>query len=104
MEIYHNICFPLYELEKVKRSDYIKVLDRGRLQYLNNIEKLGCMYCGYVNGTMPYFKEIANRTEAYWCGIMHEGKPMIGQEHQQKGNFAKFNDPKDFEQKYPIPK
>ena len=75
VEIYQQICFPLYQIEKVKRSDYIQVLDRAKLQYLDPIEKLGCMYCGYSNGLLLYIKEIAGRTEKYWCGIMHEKKP-----------------------------
>lgn len=103
IEIYHHVCFPIYGLEKVNRKNYVKIIDRGRLQYLRWYEKLGCMYCGYVNGVFPYFKEICNRTETYWCGIMHEGKPMPGQEHQLQHNFAKFDDKDDFEKKYPSP-
>lgn len=102
IEIYHNVCFPIYGLKKVKRKQYVKVLDRGKLQYLSFNQKLGCMYCGYVNGVFPYFKEICNRTEEYWCGIMHEGKPMPGQEHQLQHNFAKYNDANDMHQKYPL--
>jgi len=101
IEIYHQVAFPVYGLEKVKRSEYIKVMDRTKLQYLTWYEKIGCMYCGYVNGSLLYLKEIANRTEKYWCGIMHENKPGFKtQEHQVNQDFAKFGDPEDFKQKY----
>ena len=103
VEIYHQICFPLYGLKKVKRSEYVQVLDRNRLQYLNPFEKIGCMYCGYANGSLLYFKEIAGRTEKYWCGIMHQDKPGFKSHADQiQSDFAKYNDKADFDQKYPL--
>lgn len=50
MEIYHRICFPLYGMPYIKRSDYITIMDRAKLPYLNILQKLYCMYCGYGNG------------------------------------------------------
>lgn len=101
VSVYHLICFPLYGLEKVKRSAYIQVMDRPRLQYLNGFEKLGCMYCGYANGFLLYAKEIAGRTEKYWCGIMHQDKPGFKAHPDQiEQKFAKFGDAKDFKNKY----
>lgn len=71
LEIYHRICFRLYELPYVQRSAYIKI-DRHKLEYLNFLEKVGCVYCGYANGFAAYFVAIAAETEQYWCGIMHQ--------------------------------
>ena len=70
MIIYQTICFPVYGIPKVKRSDYIK-LDRRHLKYLNWNEKLNCEYCGYANGVLACAVEIAARTEQYWCPIKH---------------------------------
>ena len=101
VSVYHFICFPLYGIEKVKRSEYILVRDRNKLKYLNVFEKIGCMYCGYVNGFLRYAKEIAGRTEKYWCGIMHAGKPGFKvQEDQVRQDFSKYGDEKDFKNKY----
>ena len=101
-EVYQQICFPLYNIEKVKRSDYINILDRAKLKYLNPFEKIGCMYCGYGNGVLLYIKEIAGRTEHYWCGIMHENKPGFkGIEYQKEKKFVAYGDKKSFEKKYP---
>lgn len=101
IEIYHQVGFPMYRLEKVKRGDYISITDRYHLSYLTFPEKLGCMYCGYVNGVVLYWKEIAARTEKYWCGIMHQGHPEFKRlEYQKKLDFAEYNDERDFEQKY----
>lgn len=101
-ELYHQTCFPLYGIQKVKRSEYIKIIDRSKLPYLNFIQKFGCMYCGYANGWFLYIKEIAGRTEKYWCGIMHEDKPGFKtQEHQIKYDFAKFGNEEEFRKKYP---
>jgi hypothetical protein len=99
--LYQVICFPIYRIEKVKRAEYILIFDRNKLAYLNWLEKLGCMYCGYANGVLRYLKEIAGRTEKYWCGIMHENKPGFKtQEDQVTQDFAKFNDEQDFREKY----
>lgn len=99
--IYQYVCFPIYGIEKVKRSMYILILDRNKLKYLNPMQKIGCMYCGYANGLLVYLKEVAGLTEKYWCGIMHENKKgFINQPSQIAQNFAKFNDEKDFNQKY----
>ena len=68
--IYQAICFPVYGIPKVKRSDYIR-LDRRHLAYLNWVEKLNCEYCGYANGVIASASKIAARTEQYWCPIKH---------------------------------
>ena len=41
--LYQFVCFPIYRIPKVQRRDYL-VFDRGRLAYLNTIEKVGCLY------------------------------------------------------------
>ncbi len=71
LEVYHRICFPLYGLPVVKRSKYIKI-DRHKLKYINFIQKVNCVYCGYVNGFMNYASKIIGETEKYWCGIRHD--------------------------------
>ena len=68
ISLYQAICFPIYNIPKVKRKDYI-VFDRQYLNYLNFIEKINCFYCSYVNGLFGYFQEIGGRTEQFWCPI-----------------------------------
>jgi hypothetical protein len=68
--IYQTTCFPVYGIPKVRRSDFV-LFDRHRLAYLNLIEKMNCLYCGYANGVFAYVTEIAARTEQYWCPIKH---------------------------------
>lgn len=97
-EIYHRICFPLYGLSFVKRSDYIKI-DRHKLKYLTFPQKLGCIYCGYANGAIHYWSEIAGRTEKYWCGIMHQKKKgFIPPRHHK--DFAEYGNETAFRKKY----
>ena len=99
--LYQLVCFPIYKIKWVPRAEYILIMDRNKLDYLKGFEKLGCMYCGYANGVLRYMKEVAGLTEKYWCGIMHEGKPGFKpQEDQIVNNFARFNDEKDFHDKY----
>lgn len=68
--VYQTLCFPIYGIPKVRRRDYI-VIDRHHLGYLNFIEKLNCLYCGYANGMFGYMTEIGARTEQFWCPIKH---------------------------------
>src|ERR1019366_9484217 len=70
VSIYQSVCFPIYGIAKVRRGDYL-IFDRGRLAYLNGIEKVGCVYCSYGNGLLAYVAEIAARTEARFCPIQH---------------------------------
>ncbi|EPR41609.1 hypothetical protein dsx2_3128 [Desulfovibrio sp. X2] len=72
--VYQLVCFPIYGIPRVKRREHI-VIDRQALGYLNLIEKLNCMYCGYFNGLMSYVREVAARTEQYWCPVRHARPP-----------------------------
>lgn len=87
--LYQALCFPVYKIIKVKRSDYI-IIDRHRLGYLNAIEKLNCLYCGYFNGLMGYVGEIAGRTEQYWCPIRHASR--VKSMHGNYKNFFEYGD------------
>lgn len=89
VSLYQAVCFPAYGLEKVKRSEYF-IFDRGHLAYLNMLEKLNCAYCSYANGLIAYVREIAGRTEAYWCPIKHARK-AIGA-HEKYRDFVAFGD------------
>lgn len=71
--VYQACCFRSYGVARVRRSTYIEI-DRQHLAYRNWIEKLNCMYCGYVNGVFAYARDIAGRTEQYWCPIRHAKK------------------------------
>jgi hypothetical protein len=73
ISLYQAICFRAYGIARVHRSTYV-VIDRNHLAYLNAIEKLNCVYCGYANGVLAYVREIAGRTEQYWCPIRHASR------------------------------
>jgi hypothetical protein len=89
LSIYQAICFRLYEIPRVNRSDYI-VIDRHHLAYLNIIEKLNCIYCGYGNGVISYAREIISRTEQYWCPIKHARKVVDA--HSRYKTFLDYGD------------
>ena len=94
--LYQHICFRLYRIARVERSKYI-VMDRHQLSYLNGIEKLNCLYCGYGNGVIGYAREIIARTEQYWCPIKHARK-VLGT-HKRYSNFLDYGDAEDYETK-----
>jgi hypothetical protein len=68
--LYQWICFPIYGIDKVPRGKYF-ALDRRKLAYLNGVEKVSCTFCSYANGLIAYVREVAARTEEYWCPIRH---------------------------------
>lgn len=99
LEIYHQIAFPIYGIKKVKRSEYIKILDRARLPYLTWYEKIGCAYCGYVNGWLHYASVVAGRTQNYFCAISHiEKRGFIPSEFEK--SFAKYGDDAALKHRY----
>ena len=95
ISIYQIICFSLYKIPLVKRSKFI-VIDRHHLEYLNAIEKINCVYCGYVNGLISYIREIVARTEQYWCPIKHARK--ILDPHRKYIKFSEFGNSDEFQQ------
>ncbi len=98
IEIYHRICFRLYKLPYIVRSKYVRV-DHQKLAYLNPMQKLFCLYCGYVNGVFAYWVQIAAATETYWCGIQHEKvKGFVSPKHHK--DFVPYGDEEAFRDKY----
>jgi len=73
------------------------VIDRHRLDYLNGIEKLNCVYCGYFNGLIAYIQEIAARTEQYWCPIKHANR--IYTIHSRYHKFLEYGEYEDYQKK-----
>ena len=91
--IYQNICFRLYNIPLVKRSEYI-VFDRQHLKYLNFLDRFNCLYCSYWNGILSYGVEIAGRTEKYWCPIKHAKRTKTL--HTWQKHFADYGDSDGF--------
>ena len=87
--IYQLVCFPIWGVRRVRRSDYV-VIDRHRLAYLNGIEKLNCVYCGYANGLIALLREVASRTEQFWCPIKHALR--IKGAHPRYRHFLEYGD------------
>lgn len=87
--IYQYICFPIYKIPKVKRGDYI-IMDRYNLFYLDQVEKVNCWYCEYFNGVIYYVREIAARTEQFWCPIKHAKN--IKDKHSRYDYFFDYGD------------
>jgi hypothetical protein len=91
--VYQAVCFPVYGISRVRRSDHI-VFDRHHLAYLNLLQKLNCAYCSYANGLISYAREIAGRTEQYWCPIKH-ARRVIGA-HANYPAFIDYGDADGF--------
>ncbi len=92
--LYQRICFPIYRIPLVQRPKYF-VFDRHHLAYLNIIEKINCLYCSYGNGLLSYAKEIAARTEQYWCPIKHAQR--IKAAHSRYHDFVDYGDAESYQ-------
>jgi hypothetical protein len=93
--VYQALCFPIYGIPKTRRADYL-VFDRGDLAYLNAIERFNCFYCSYANGVVAQAREVAARTEQYWCPIKH-ARRLLGA-HDRYPRFLEFGDAESFRQ------
>jgi hypothetical protein len=97
--LYQWTCFPVYGIARVRRATYV-VIDRQHLAYLNAIEKLNCVYCGYANGVFAYVREIAGRTEQYWCPIRHATR--VKGPHAHYREFVDYGDADGYYRRLPI--
>lgn len=93
LAVYQLICFSAWGIGKVRRADYV-VIDRHRLAYLNGVQKLNCVYCGYANGVIALAREVASRTEQYWCPIRHS--LAIKGAHARYARFLRYGDAPGF--------
>jgi hypothetical protein len=95
VSLYQAACFPAYGIPKVRRRDYL-TFDRSDLPYLNAIEKFNCLYCSYGNGVLAYAREIAARTEQYWCPIKHARR--VHDAHERYPAFFEHGDAEAYRQ------
>lgn len=89
VSLYQLGCFTAWRIQRVKRSEYV-IIDRHRLGYLNLVQKLNCVFCGYGNGVIAYAREITARTEQYWCPIKHALK--VKGSHERYAGFQAYGD------------
>lgn len=95
VSVYQSICFRLYGIDRVRRSDYI-VYDHQHLAYLNIFEKSHCLYCSYASGLINYGREIAARTEQYWCPIKHAHKML--DTHHRYADFLDYGNAESYQE------
>ena len=96
ISLYQGVCFPIYGVPRVQRRHYF-VYDRGRLKYLNLLERLNCIYCSYANGVAGYVTEITARTEQHWCPIKH--KKDAARHHDRYATFLPYGDAQTYRER-----
>lgn len=96
--VYQAICFRAWGIARVKRRRYF-AYDHQKLAYLNAIEKVNCLYCTYGNGVIAYVREVAARTEQYWCPIKHARR--IRDAHAHAAHFVPYGDVKAYKRELP---
>ena len=57
------------------------------------------MYCSYTVGVITYIREVAARTEQYWCPIRH-ARP-IPQPHSHYQQFLDYGGAQGYRQELP---
>ena len=93
LALYQWLCFPAWKVPRVPRGQYLH-FDRSKLPYLNWYQKLNCFYCSYANGLAAYLREVAARTEQYWCPIEHRQPPVVA--HSRYHRFFAHGDADGF--------
>lgn len=58
------------------------------------------MFCGYANGVFAYVRQIAARTEQYWCPIRHARGIRAPHAHDQR--FVEFGDAEGYRRRLPV--
>lgn len=96
--VYQRVCFPVYGIARVPRRRYFAI-DRHKLAYLNGIEKVNCTFCSYANGLLAYVREVAARTEQYWCPIKHARD--IPAPHGRYQRFVEYGDARGYREGLP---
>lgn len=97
LELYHQVCFRIYGMPLVRMREYF-VFDRRLLPYLNWFEKFNCFYCSYFNCLVSYMREIAGRTEKYWCPIKHS--KIMKKPHDHYDEFVDYSDGEELRKKW----
>lgn len=99
--LYQAVCFRAWGLAPVSRGDYV-VIDRHHLAYRNGVENLNCAYCGYANGVLALAREVASRTEQYWCPAKH-ARAVKGAHSRYRG-FADYGDAAGYRRRIAVPR
>ncbi len=81
IRLYQCVYFTALNIPKVDRRRYV-LMERWKLPRLSPLQRINCLYCDYVNGTIAWVKQVVNVTESYSCAIRTPGNPA-GHEHQQ---------------------
>lgn len=95
VSLYQSVCFRLYGISLVKRSEHI-IFDHQHLEYLNIFEKINCLYCSYASGVISFGREIASRTEQYWCPIKHAHR--LVDVHHRYANFLDYGNAENYKE------
>ena len=99
ISLYQRICFPVYGIDRVRRSAYI-VVDRHHLAYLNGIEKLNCVYCGTQTGCSRTCARSPHVPSRYWCPIRHARRVRAPHAHYRE--FVDYGDAEGYHRRLPM--
>ncbi len=89
VSVFQAAVFRLWNVPRVSRAAYVG-LARRELPYLTHVQRLNCAYCSYANGVLAYAREIASRTEQYWCPIKFRLDPLAP--HARYRQFLPYGD------------
>jgi hypothetical protein len=94
LSTYQFICFRVYGIQTVKRSDHNS--DGPPKHQLPEPDRINCVCCCYFNVLVSFVQKIAARTEQYWCPIKHARK--VASIHSRYDKFIEFGNPKAYQE------
>ena len=74
--VYQAICFRAWRVKRVRRRDFFAI-DRHKLAYLNELEKLNCLYCSYANGVIAYVARPSGQAQAEFLMTGHAAGKLV---------------------------
>ena len=70
------------------------------MAYLNPVQKVNRLYCGYANGLIALIREVASRTEQYWYPSKHARH--VRTPHERYRQFLDYGDADGFHERLEI--
>lgn len=93
--VYQTICFPVYRIPKVKRSDYPGIRSSD-LPYLSTSSRNSTVFTALMARRGGLTPARGLRTEQYWCRIKHARR--IKAAHERYPKFFDHGDAEAFRQ------
>ena len=98
--VFNKFFFWFYNQPAIDHRPFFR-FDRHKIKHLGLIDKFGCEYCEWANGTLQWGLAIANKIEARFCPIKNSCDPHCEKAKEWRKNYLEYNHlPREMENYY----